>query len=274
MKARPKIIHNLTRFFLLLGVGAAVFAQGPPRRQGPDMGFPPGPGGGSVIRFVGQVVKGAPFSGTGVTTFSETLSNGNTITRANCVKIYRDADGRTRREETPNSSACSATPRFIVITDPVAGTESILNPANNTYRQFKLRTPPNAGANRPPHAPGGNAANVQTGPATPPTITVPGTALVANGTQTTITIPAGQIGNAQPIVITSTRYFSSDLQVVVSSTRMDPLRGNTSYTLTNVSTNAPDPSLFTIPAGYTLQQGPGGRGLGKAQQEWLHRDGR
>ncbi len=270
MKARPKIIDNLTRFFTLLGVGAVVFAQGP-RRQGPDMGFPPGPG----ERFVGQVVKGAPFSGIGVTTFSETLSNGNTITRASCVKIYRDADGRTRREETPNSSACSATPQLIVITDPVAGTESILNPANNTYRQFKLRTPPpNAGTNRPPHPPGSNAANVQTGPATPPTITVPGTALVANGTQTTITIPAGQIGNAQPIVITSTRYFSSDLQVVVSSTRMDPLRGNTSYNLTNVSTSAPDPSLFTIPAGYTLRQGPGGRGLGKAQQEWFHRDNR
>jgi hypothetical protein len=43
----------------------------------------------------------------------------------------------------------------------------------------------------------------------------------AEGAQTTHTIPAGEIGNEKPIVITSERWFSPELHVVVFARTVD-----------------------------------------------------
>src|SRR5208282_3268470 len=96
------------------------------QRPGHGWGFNPG----GPMR--GKVVANEPYSGVGVTNSAETLSNGTTITRAECVKVYRDSSGRTRREETRQSATCSATPQSIVITDPVAGVEYFINTQNST----------------------------------------------------------------------------------------------------------------------------------------------
>src|SRR5579862_2633833 len=87
-----------------------------------------------------KVVTGEPYSGVAVTTSKRTLSDGNTINEATCVKIYRDNSGRTRREETPNSATCSAAPQDILISDPVAGVRYVINMQTNTYRQFMMKT--------------------------------------------------------------------------------------------------------------------------------------
>jgi hypothetical protein len=77
----------------------------------------------------------------------------------------------------------------------------------------------------------------------------------AQGTRTTVTIPAGQIGNDRPIQVVSERWFSTDLQMLVKSSNSDPRFGETTYNLTNINQAAPDPSLFQIPADYTALQG-------------------
>jgi hypothetical protein len=76
------------------------------------------------------------------------------------------------------------------------------------------------------------------------------------GTRTTVTIAAGAIGNDQPIQIVSERWYSADLQEVVLSTNSDPRMGKTTYRLTNISRNEPAPSLFQVPAGYTVTHSP------------------
>lgn len=76
--------------------------------------------------------------------------------------------------------------------------------------------------------------------------------VTAQGTRTTLTIPAGQIGNDRPIQTVNERWFSSDLQMLVKSSNSDPRFGETIYQLTNISRVAPDPSLFQIPADYTI----------------------
>jgi hypothetical protein len=78
----------------------------------------------------------------------------------------------------------------------------------------------------------------------------------ATGTRTTITIPAGQIGNDQPIVITDERWYSPDLQVTVQSTHTDPRMGTTTYALQNISRAEPSPTLFQVPADYTVTDAP------------------
>jgi hypothetical protein len=74
--------------------------------------------------------------------------------------------------------------------------------------------------------------------------------LKAEGTLTTHTIPAGQIGNEKPIAITSERWFSPDLFVVVYAKTSDPRAGETTYRLTNVRRGEPPADLFKVPADY------------------------
>lgn len=70
----------------------------------------------------------------------------------------------------------------------------------------------------------------------------------ADGTMTTHTIPAGAVGNEKPILITSERWFSPDLFVVVYAKSSDPRAGETTYRLTNVKRGEPPADLFKIPA--------------------------
>ena len=44
----------------------------------------------------------------------------------------------------------------------------------------------------------------------------------AEGTKTTVTIPAGAIGNERPIEIVSERWYSPELQIVVMTRHIDP----------------------------------------------------
>ncbi len=233
-------------FIALLGFSALALAQRPGGIfQGGFRGL-----------YQGKVVTNEPYSGVGVTTSKRTLSDGNTINESNCVKLYRDTSGRTRREETRNSATCSATPQIIFISDPVAGVQYVINAQNSTYRQFTIKTPP-AGTTPPTTTRPANPNQVETSLGTE---AIPGTSLSAQGTQTVTTIPAGKFGNAAPITITSIRWYSPDLQIVVQSSRTDPRSGTTAYQLSNVTTAEPAESLFQLPSGLTLQQGRSARG--------------
>ncbi len=77
----------------------------------------------------------------------------------------------------------------------------------------------------------------------------------AEGTRTTVTIPAGTIGNERPILIVSERWYSPELQTVVMTRRSDPRSGETTYRLTNINRAEPAHALFEVPPGYTLKEG-------------------
>jgi hypothetical protein len=80
------------------------------------------------------VTKGAPYSAEAVTEFQQVLSDGNRISRRTVVRIYRDSEGRTRREQT-NRSADGKESVSISIVDPVAQASFTLDPESRTaYR--------------------------------------------------------------------------------------------------------------------------------------------
>ena len=83
----------------------------------------------------------------------------------------------------------------------------------------------------------------------------------AQGTRHTRTIPAGEIGNEKPISIVVETWYSPDLQLLVMSKRSDPRFGETTYSLSNILRKEPDASLFSVPAGYTIEQAGPGQGL-------------
>ena len=85
---------------------------------------------------------------------------------------------------------------------------------------------------------------------TKPTGTRDFSGVKAEGTQTTHTIPAGEIGNEKPILITSERWFSPELHVVVFARTVDPRVGETSYRLANLKREEPSAELFKVPADY------------------------
>ena len=255
---------------LALGVHT-VSAQEPPPGPPPGAEFA-GPGGPigprmEILGFgevhPGKVVAGAPYSATAVTESKQTLADGNVIDRKTNSTIYRDSQGRTRRETTftgVGPLAASGQPRtMIMIHDPVANTGYVLHAEEKTAEQLPTR-PGRANKN----AAAGNLqgrfeARIQQEIANGTlkkddlgTQTING--VTAQGTRYTHVIPAGQIGNASPINIVNEQWYSPELQIIVKTTRTDPRSGTVTYTLTNIQRTEPAASLFTVPSDYSVKQ--------------------
>jgi hypothetical protein len=238
----------------------------------------------SEMSFGGKPVKGAPYSAEAVTETTQTLSDGNRIQHKNSASLYRDSDGRTRREQTLSAVGPWATtgdpPQTIFINDPVTGVNFVLNPKDKTARKLSLPSFVSKGkAEQGPPAEATRRIEINETAIYSPAAGIaigrdpldenspkPETeslgkrvieGVEAEGTRTTITIPAGQIGNELPINIVSERWFSPELQVVVLSKHNDPRMGETVYRLTAISRSEQPASLFEVPADYTIKEGEG-----------------
>jgi len=257
----------------LLGA-LSVRAQEPPPAPEALPGGPVGPrmeflGFGDM--HPGKVVTGAPYSAVAVTETKQTLADGNVIDRKIQSNIYRDSQGRTRREVTFNGLgllAPAGQPRSMVtIHDPVASTTYILHADTKVAEQ--LPSPPRREkvaenmqerfeARFQKEIADGTVKKEDLG-----TQTVNG--VNAQGTRYTRVIPAGQIGNANPITVVNEQWYSPDLQTMVKIVRNDPRFGQVTYTLTSIQRSEPAASLFAVPSDYTVKQavrhgrrGPGG----------------
>ena len=107
------------------------------------------PGGGDTFVFIssemsfdGRVVKGAPYSAEAITETTQMLSDGNRIVRKTTATVYRDSEGRTRRDQTLGAigpfSVANDPPQTFFINDPVAGVHYILDPRSRTARKLVL----------------------------------------------------------------------------------------------------------------------------------------
>ncbi|MHB8411785.1 MAG: hypothetical protein ACYDDI_07530 [Candidatus Acidiferrales bacterium] len=204
--------------------------------------------------FNSDVVRNAPFTAQVTHESIQVLADGNRIDRKDTGTIARDSVGRTRREMSLPAigplAASGSVPRLIFIKDPAAGKNYILNEKKKTALVMNISFKGKLRAFRFAHSPmGAKEAIVST--ESLGTKTMDG--LTVQGTRTTRTIPAGQIGNEKPIVITVEKWYSPDLQTVVSLTRTDPRFGTTSYQLTNVDRADPPQSLFIVPQDYTVK---------------------
>lgn len=93
----------------------------------------------SEMSFDLQVVKGKPFSAVAVSETTQTLSDGNRIVRRTSSNLFRDSEGRTRREQTlaavgPYTTADNSAQRVLII-DPVAGVNYVLDPRAQTAQK-------------------------------------------------------------------------------------------------------------------------------------------
>jgi hypothetical protein len=292
------MVMNLTFMFVFLFICIGASAQDAPQGAGVKVPGPPGEDTvffiSSEMSFDGKVVKGAPYSAQAITETNRTLGDGNKIKNKTTASIYRDGEGRTRREQELGAVgpwAVSGEPQQTVfINDPVTGVNYILDPRLHTARKMpplrislssadKVSAEVNAVASRgsarvesdvftiavPPPPPGASEGQqvqefrTTRGEKRGTTEslgrqTIEG--VEAEGTRTTMTIPAGEIGNEQPIQIVSERWYSPELQVIVMSRHTDPLVGETVYRLTNIVRGEPSRTLFEVPGDYTIKESP------------------
>lgn len=249
----------------LLAAGSAV-AQDPPHPPHDMMGGPgpmggPGLMGGPMADFgEGKTVKGAPLSAEIVVVRETVLADGNRIHNESQSKLYRDAEGRVRRDldvDLTMPAVGRIKHNLIVITDPVAGTRYMLNPDNKTARTVPMHGKTIHGdKDREAHmkameASGGSVTREQLG-----TKSVNG--IQAEGIRVTRTIPAGAMGNEKPINVVTERWYSPELQIAVMTVHTDPMMGTVTTKLANLTQAAPDPSLFQVPSDYTVRSGKPG----------------
>lgn len=217
----------------------------------------------------GKVVKGSPFSAVAVSEMTQTLADGNRIVHKSQTSLFRDSQGRFRRETSlPALGPLAALPThgIIEIHDPVAGTAYILEPEGKIARKIghgpeggmlQKMPPPDGvasmGRNVIMYHKMGGADNANVKKEDLGAQVVNGVS--AQGTRATRTIAAGEIGNEKPLTIVNEIWYSNDLQMVVQSKRSDPRFGETTYTLTNLQRAEPDESLFAVPSDYTIQEG-------------------
>ncbi len=250
---------------------------------GPTFGFV------SAEMISGKVVTGAPYSAEAVTETTQVLADGNHISNRMSSMIYRDSDGRERREQTLNAIgpwAAGEPVKLVTISDPVAKVNYTLDPNTHTARKMprgvvRWKTGSRAGVSVSGPVSGafstvaastgkGGAMGVQvvsigagsdfkeatTGAKTESLGKMVIEGVEAEGARTTLTIPAGQIGNELPIEIVSERWYSPELQTVVMSKHRDPRTGETVYRLTNIDRTEPLHSLFEVPPDYKVTAEP------------------
>jgi hypothetical protein len=90
----------------------------------------------------GKLIQGAPYSAVAVTERIQALADGNRIVEKSNADIYRDREGRTRREMKLNAignwEASEDAPRRIFINDPIAKVHYVLEPENKTARKVEI----------------------------------------------------------------------------------------------------------------------------------------
>ena len=272
---KRKWVFALLSGAFLAGVGALCAQEPPAGAPPPDAmgqeGGPEGPLGPrmEILGFgemhPGKVVTGAPYSAVAVTETRQTLADGNTISRKVQANVFRDSQGRTRRETTLTGvgslSATGASRTFVMIHDPVAGTAFVLHQDRKVAEKLPM---PQGGRKPAANLQGRFNARMQeeiaNGTLKKEDLGVQTiNAISAQGTRFTRTIPAGQAGNAKAIIITHERWYSPELQIVVKTVRNDPRFGETTYAVTNIQKQEPASALFAVPSDYTVKQG-GARG--------------
>ncbi len=238
---------------------------------------------------MGKTIKGAPYSGVEVNESTQMLADGTRIHNESQTQVFRDSEGRMRRE----------TPNEITIWDPVANASYVLNPKTQTARKlpmgnfvysvnktgngevftYSLRT----SSSEPVHAELASSeakmkAEIESRTRAGGGYTV-AAPMVANGavmkrgmraekgsteslgkraiegvnsegTRTVMTTEVGAIGNDRPIQSVTERWFSPELQTIMLTRSTDPRSGEEVFKLINVNRSEPAAYLFQVPAGY------------------------
>ncbi len=238
-----------------------------------------------IHEFTRTVIKGLPLSATVVMERVQTSADGNSTTRIEIAKVYRDGQGRTRYDEMGEAKGAEAPtvedPLQTTINDPATGVSFVVDPKTHTARRkaFVAQTESgsddlrkSAASTAPPKQKSPNSQvlpvpsmNMDQGLKNPPATSSPNAqreslgrrqveGLMADGTRIVMTVPAGTRNNEKEIRIGCERWYSSSLKTLILIECSDSRYGKSSYRLTQIKTEEPAANLFTIPIEYKVQE--------------------
>jgi hypothetical protein len=205
----------------------------------------------------GMTVSGAPYSAGEVIETNQALADGTRIHRETRTSVYRDGQGRTRRE----------TPDNITITDPVASVTYFLDPKTMTGQKLPMM--------------GGNFTYVRTGPTTG-ALPQPGPSTF---TMTTGAGPARIILNGEPLddkllaeamakakASGSTQTITYERHEVITSAGGGEGHGLGAATASVGVAGAPGVAMATAPFSAAFRR-TAGESLGKQVMEGVNAEG-
>jgi hypothetical protein len=188
------------------------------------------------------------------------VRDGGTTTRKTTYLIYRDSEGRTRRDLTSERTVTS------VINDPVASSTYLIDHRSSVVRRLPLVTgnevdsqPSVVQAKVRGMAPG--FVNLDAQRSQVPKLVVSRAqvtqkeqlgqreieGIITEGTRYVVTTSMG-------IEITTEEWYSVELQTIVAITVSDPRYGRSEYHLVNIVRGEPSKALFAIPQGYKVKE--------------------
>jgi hypothetical protein len=277
-----------------------------------------GPQSGTFVAavFEGKPVKDAPYSAEAINESIQILPDGNRIIKSSSTKLYRDSEGRTRRESSGSNAQpgvftiklngavpatalpvqvgsvslqadsgvvdatalAFSTQNRISIHDPILGVNYVMDPKTRTAQKINVwavstqdATIAAAVSKAKQDMAAATGQQFVAAEKVNTTVTIIETnkqsasiaqpeslgsriieGVECEGTRTSTTIPAGQIGNELPITITAERWYSPKLQADVLVRSYDPRSGENIYKLMGIDQSEPPASLFQVPADYSI----------------------
>jgi TonB family protein len=209
-----------------------------------------------LIRSVeGQVIKvapilGSPFSATAVTEVTTVLPNGAPRVSKSFSHLARDAKGRTFIESyfplVPTDTG-EGRVRGIKIADPTAHTITELNVSDLHANVYNL---PVTSAPTPPSGEDLGVTDME--------------GLAVHGFRSSEAVPGP---NGEPAAVIRESWYSEQLQINIKSQNKYPDGGIETLTLSQVSLNEPDPTLFQVPPEYKLTDAHDAVHIGSAVAE-------
>jgi hypothetical protein len=191
---------------------------------------------------------GCPLSAVIQVTITQTLADGTHIQTNFKAVVYRDSLGRIRYE---TYAPADTTPNMIEISDPVEGFSYFILPQKDAvaYR----------------HKLGQSSVNATVGtqgqhtPAPEPKIATETLGVqqfegvLATGTKTTRTTPAGAEGNDRALTTVRETWSSRDIGITLLEKFSDPRNGDSERRMMNLEQTEPEATLFQVPADYKIQ---------------------
>lgn len=218
-------------------------------------------------------IAGSPFSADVHEDIQRVLADDTHITMSRDLRIARDSEGRVYEDQKRSQkfNGVEHISEMITIRDPVAHTNITLQPE----RRMAFRVITNPVMPGPVSAVGAagnmNSTERPVPPAPARRSAVPGLhdqpeiensdlgndmieGVPVQHVRITEKIAPGAQGNDREIIVVRERWYSPELQVSLMSIINDPRSSNTTRRLSNIQRGEPDPALFQIPAGYTVNE--------------------
>jgi hypothetical protein len=215
-------------------------------------------------------VTNLPYSATFKTTVVQKLADGTTITRVSTTREARDSQGRTLHEITNERPGGQPSIVNATLNDPENHTMTHWMSFSKEATVIHLPEPTMV------HTPSVSARTVNS-TAGPGTIgsgngepqsgsqenmvksqreklggkTIAG--VYTEGSRITTTFSEGAVGNDRPFSTVRETWWSPELKIMLVSTNNDPRTGETTMEVTSIDRAEPDPSVFSVPEGYTVR---------------------